>query len=50
LELDLTKGYVENHTKGVRISIPPLPPTMERILQEGGLVAYIKKHGKLDMA
>jgi 3-isopropylmalate/(R)-2-methylmalate dehydratase small subunit len=50
LELKFDEGFVENHTTGVRLSIPPFSPTMERILEEGGLVAYIKKHGNLDLA
>ena len=50
LELHLADGFVENHTKGIRLPISPLSPAMERILQEGGLVAYVRKHGDLDMA
>lgn len=50
LELYLAEGFVQSHTKGIRLSIPPLSPTMERILREGGLVAYVKKHGNLDIA
>jgi 3-isopropylmalate/(R)-2-methylmalate dehydratase small subunit len=49
LRLQLAEGYVENHTKGIRLPFPALSPTMERILQEGGLVAYVKKHGNLDL-
>lgn len=48
LELDLAKGLVENHTTGARLPIPRFSSTMERILQEGGLLAYIKKHGGLE--
>jgi 3-isopropylmalate/(R)-2-methylmalate dehydratase small subunit len=50
LHLSMSDGFIEDRTTGVRLSIPPLSPTMRRILDEGGLVAYIKKHGTLDMA
>jgi|SRR5659263_134982 len=44
LELDMEKGVVRNKTKGKELDFPPLPPVMNRILKEGGLVAYIKAH------
>ncbi|HKZ47603.1 MAG TPA: 3-isopropylmalate dehydratase [Thermoplasmata archaeon] len=50
LELDLTGGKIVDRTKGITLPFPPLPPTMARILEEGGLVAYIEKHGDLVLA
>jgi len=47
LEIDLEKGIVRNLTKGIEIEVQPLPEVMREILREGGLVEYIKKHGKL---
>jgi 3-isopropylmalate/(R)-2-methylmalate dehydratase small subunit len=49
LELDMEKGVVRNKTKGIELEFPPLPPVMKRILQEGGLVAYIKAHKSLEI-
>ncbi len=49
LELDMEKGLVRNKTKGKELDFPPLPPVMNRILQEGGLVAYIKAHKSMEI-
>lgn len=47
LDIDLEKGVVHNRTKGIDLTFPPLPSVMARILEEGGLVDYIKHHGDL---
>jgi len=47
LEVDFGKGIVENRTKGVQLPFAPLPPAMEAIMREGGLVEFIRKHGDL---
>jgi len=47
LELDLLGGRIVDRTKGLTLTFPPLPPTMAAILDQGGLVAYIQKHGDL---
>ena len=47
LELDLTKGRVRNHAKNQVYSVKPVPPELWKILAEGGLVNYVKKHGRL---
>jgi len=44
LSLRLDKGVIKNTTKGLDITFPPLPKEMMKILGEGGLVAYVKKH------
>lgn len=49
IELDMGKGVVRNKTKRTELDFPPLPPVMNRILQEGGLVAYIKAHKSLEI-
>jgi 3-isopropylmalate/(R)-2-methylmalate dehydratase small subunit len=49
LLLDMEKGVITNKTKEKYITFPPLPPVMNRILQEGGLVAYIKEHKSLEI-
>ncbi|MCW4021473.1 MAG: 3-isopropylmalate dehydratase small subunit [Candidatus Bathyarchaeota archaeon] len=47
LEVDLTKGYVKNLSKDKVYSVKSLPSELWEILVEGGLVNYVKKHGKL---
>jgi len=47
LEVDLAKGTITNMTKGSEIESPPLPRVMLDILSEGGLVEYMRKHGRL---
>ncbi len=47
LEVDLSKGIVFNKTKNLSLTFPPLPDVMTKILNSGGLVAYIKEHGDL---
>jgi len=50
LEVDLETGKIKDLTNGRELEFKPLPPTMIKILNDGGLVAHIKKHGdfKLD--
>lgn len=38
---------VMNHRTHNRVIGPPLPPTMAAILAAGGLVRYVKRHGRL---
>jgi len=47
LALDMAAGIVRNITKGTEIKFAPIPESMRRILDEGGLVAHIEKHGGL---
>ncbi|MFH1149675.1 MAG: 3-isopropylmalate dehydratase small subunit [Actinomycetota bacterium] len=47
LEIDLQTGLIRNASTGEEINAHPLPPVMLRILSEGGLVEYMKKHGAL---
>ena len=50
LEVDLEAGTIVDETNGQRLNFKPLPKSMIRILNDGGLVAHILKHGdfKLD--
>ena len=45
IELDLAGGVVRDLTKGTETSFPPIQAFMRRILDDGGLVAHIRKHG-----
>ena len=49
LEVDLAAGQVRNLTKNTTLTFAPLPPVMRRILEDGGLVAHIQKHGGLEL-
>ncbi len=49
LEVDLEGGTVRDVTRGLELSSTPLPPVMLQILSEGGLVEYMKRHGKLSL-
>lgn len=49
LEVDVENGVVKNLTSGEDIKITPLPQVMIKILNDGGLMAHIKKHGKFDL-
>lgn len=44
IEVDLEIGILHNLTKDVKLKFPPLPAIMRDILDEGGLVDYIKKN------
>lgn len=45
LELDLQAGVLKNITQNEEYKFPALPPSMTKILSDGGLVEHIKKHG-----
>lgn len=45
LEVDLDSGIIKNLTKKIESKIPPLPKTMQILLNDGGLVEHFKKHG-----
>jgi len=50
LEIDLATGTTKNKTKNIELKSHPLPKAMINILNDGGLLAHIEKHGdfKLD--
>ena len=45
LEVDLAAGEVRDLTTGSVVSFVPLPAVMVTILNDGGLVEHLKKHG-----
>ena len=45
LQVDLAKGTVTDVTKDFTLTFPPLPGIMRTILEDGGLVAHLQKHG-----
>lgn len=44
LEVDLKEGKIIDITNGKKLTFAPIPEIMLRILDEGGLVPYIKKY------
>jgi 3-isopropylmalate/(R)-2-methylmalate dehydratase small subunit len=50
LEVDLEKGVINDLTQGITLNFTPLPQVMIKILEDGGLLSHIEKHGdfKLD--
>jgi 3-isopropylmalate/(R)-2-methylmalate dehydratase small subunit len=42
LEVDAAKGAITNLTTGAAIQCPSLPPSMQELLQKGGLVPSVK--------
>ncbi|MBA7467004.1 2,3-dimethylmalate dehydratase small subunit [subsurface metagenome] len=45
LEVDLAAGTVEDITNGNQLAFGKIPEVMLHILDEGGLIPYIKKYG-----
>jgi len=44
LEVDLKSGKVKDLSNGVQLTVSGMPEIMLRILDEGGLIPYIKKY------
>jgi 3-isopropylmalate/(R)-2-methylmalate dehydratase small subunit len=47
LDLRLSDGVIEDMTAKTKLTFPPMSSTMNAILSEGGLIAYVEKHGDL---
>jgi 3-isopropylmalate/(R)-2-methylmalate dehydratase small subunit len=45
VEIDLINGLVRDAAGAFTLQATPIPPFMIRILEEGGLIPHIKKHG-----
>jgi 3-isopropylmalate/(R)-2-methylmalate dehydratase small subunit len=45
LDIDLANSMVKNLTGGTELPVGKFPSVMLSILEEGGLIPYIKKHG-----
>ncbi len=45
LEVDLAAGKIKDLTNGKELASTKIPPVMLNILNEGGLLPYIKKYG-----
>ena len=49
LELDIKNGFVKDVTTGENIEFTPLPEVMIKLLNDGGLIEHLKKHGDFDL-
>jgi 3-isopropylmalate/(R)-2-methylmalate dehydratase small subunit len=49
LEIDLTAGTVKDKTNGAELTFGKIPDVMLKILDEGGLIPYIQKHGDITL-
>lgn len=49
LEVNLKTGEISDLTKGAQLSFSKMPEVMLRILDEGGLIPYIKKYKSFDV-
>jgi len=50
LELDLDRNIIKNKSKGLNIACKPISTLAKKVLREGGMVEYFKKHnGKLEI-
>ena len=49
LEVDIKTGVIKNKTQNTEISFTPLPDVMIKLLNDGGLVAHLNKHGDFDL-
>ena len=49
LEIDLALGTVKDSTNGKQLTFARIPKVMLSILDEGGLIPYIQKHGDFEL-
>lgn len=49
LEVNLTRGIITDLTKDVQLTFGKIPKVMLDILNEGGLIPYITKHGDFEL-
>lgn len=47
IEVDLAEGIVRDFSSGQEAHFPPLSPPLLRILEDGGLVEHVKRHGEI---
>jgi 3-isopropylmalate/(R)-2-methylmalate dehydratase small subunit len=49
LEVNLTRGIISDQTKGAQLTFGKIPRVMLDILNEGGLIPYINRHGDFEL-
>ncbi|TAL15717.1 3-isopropylmalate dehydratase small subunit [bacterium] len=43
IEVDADAGIIRNNTKGIEFKVAPIPPFMQELIADGGLMAHIAK-------
>ncbi len=46
LEINTDQGIIKNKSNGAEIPFPPLPPSMQELLNMGGLIPYVQNRLK----
>jgi len=46
IEVDADNGVIRNITKGIEFNVAPIPPFMQQLIEDGGLMTHIEKRGK----
>jgi 3-isopropylmalate/(R)-2-methylmalate dehydratase small subunit len=49
LEVDFDSGMIKNLTKKIEIKFAKIPPTMQKLLSDGGLIEHFKKYGGFEI-
>jgi len=49
LEVELTSGMIKDITNGNNLTFSKMPEVMLHIMEEGGLIPYIQKHGSFKL-
>ncbi len=49
LEIDLQAGIIKNKSNGKQLTFGKIPDVMLKILDEGGLLPYVQKHGDIKL-
>ena len=49
LEVDFDSGIIKNITKNIEIKFAKIPPTMQKLLSDGGLIEHFKKYGGFEI-
>ena len=49
LEVDVKAGIIKNKTQNIELTFTALPDVMIKLLNDGGLVAHLNKHGDFDL-
>lgn len=49
IEVDIKTGVIKNLTQNIEIIFTPLPEVMIKLLNDGGLIEHIKKHGDFEL-
>ena len=49
LEIDMEKGEVKNLNTDEILKFTPIPEVMSKLLEEGGVIPYLKKYGDIEI-